>query len=358
MPDPTSPLTDPADDIRVADGTSGNTPADQPKQGSNLTVVIAFAANLLVAIAKTVVALLTGSAAMLAEAAHSWADTGNEIFLIIGARRARRPEDESHPLGYGRSGYVWAMFAAIGLFAVGAGVSVLHGISSLTEESEGQNYLWGYIVLGISFVLEGTSFAQAFRQTRRGAKKRRITSLRYVTRTSDPMLRAVFAEDSAALVGLIIAALALFLHQITGNAIWDAIGSILVGLLLGVVAIVLIARNASLLTGEGATPRVRQQLLRFLLDHSEIQSVSFLHCEWVGPEELLVIASVDIRGDDRETEVAKRMQDVEDQLESHSPVKRAVLTLTRPGDTTQLTPESHATPRRRPSAWTAGATRP
>lgn len=308
----------------------------EQESGSGVTVVLAFATNFLVAVAKSIVAALTGSASMLAEAAHSWADTGNEIFLLIGEKRSRKPADRSHPLGYGRSGFVWAMFAAIGLFAVGAGVSIWHGIQSLTVESEGEDYLWGYVVLAISFALEGTSFLQALRQTRRGARRRRLDPLRYVAKTSDPMLRAVFAEDSAALLGLLIAGAGLLLHQITGNAIWDALGSILVGVLLGIVAIVLISRNASLLTGEGGTPLVRNELLKIILDSPEIASVSFFHTEWVGANQILVLASVDVAGDARESELRRLMQDVEDRLERQQVVARALLTLTRPGDTTQL----------------------
>lgn len=306
---------------------------------SSLTVVLAFGANLLVAIAKTVVAAITGSASLLAEATHSWADTGNEVFLLIGERRARRGPDPSHPLGYGRVGYVYAMFAAIGLFAVGAGVSVWHGVRSLGEAgTEEVGYGWGYLVLAIAFVLEGTSFLQAFRQSRTGARARRIPLLRHVGTTSDPMLRAVFAEDACALIGLVIAAAGMGLHQLTGDARWDAAGSILVGVMLGIVAIILIVRNASFLSGEGGSPAARDHLLTLIAGHPDVEQVTFLHTEWVGADRMFVVASVDLVGDARESVLQHTVQAIEDMLEQEPSVARAVLTLRNPSDQARLLP--------------------
>lgn len=164
----------------------------------SLTVVLALGANALVAIAKSVVAVITGSAAMVAEAAHSWADTGNEIFLLVAERRAARAADRAHPLGYGRAAYVWSMIAAFGLFTVGAAVSVIHGVQSLGAAEEDVNHLIAYVVLAIAFVLEGTSFLQARRQARAMAAKARMSSWEYIGSTSNPTLRAVYFEDASA----------------------------------------------------------------------------------------------------------------------------------------------------------------
>lgn len=321
---------------RMTDTTT--TPA-AAESGNSLTVMLAFGANFLIAVAKTVVAFLTGSAAMVAEAAHSWADTGNEVFLLIGERRSQRAPDPSHPLGYGRSGYVWSMFAAFGLFAVGSAVSVWHGIQSLNAPEEETSYFWAYVVLAVAFVLEGTSFLQALREARTGAAERHQSILAHVKTTSNPVLRSVFVEDSLALVGLIIAALGLFLHQETGHPVWDAIASILVGVVLGVGAILLISRNARFLTGEATSERGRNYLLGLILGHPNVESVSLLHTEWVGADQILVIAAVDLVGDVPESQLQVLLQEVEDRIESESEVSRAILGLTNPRNADRLTVE-------------------
>ena len=132
-----------------------------PKDESLLTVVIALAANVLVALAKSVAAAFTGSASLVAEAAHSWADVGNEVFLLVAARLSARPRDRTHPFGYGREAYVWSMFAAFGLFTAGSVVSIWHGVQSLAAEESETEYLWGYIILALAFVLEGVSYQEA-----------------------------------------------------------------------------------------------------------------------------------------------------------------------------------------------------
>ena len=294
-------------------------------------MIVAFFANFGIALGKTVVAMVTGSASMLAESAHSWADTGNQVLLFIGDKRGRRPADESHPLGYGRESYMWSLMAAFGLFTAGAVVSIWNGISKLSAASEEDiTYTWAYVVLGIAFLFEGISFAQAFRQTRREARQIDRDVLEHAMRTSDPMLRAVFAEDAAALIGLVIAAIGVSLHQLTGNAVFDAVGSILVGTVLAVVAVVLINQNRRYITGQETDPRLQRMAVERLRELPGVNRVTFLRMEFVGPRQTFLVASVDLDGDQPESSVAHRLRELEEALEAESYVREAILTLATP----------------------------
>jgi cation diffusion facilitator family transporter len=301
---------------------------------SALTVLVAFGANFAIAAAKTVAAAVSGSASMLAESAHSWADTGNEVFLMIANRRSARPADPRRPLGYGREAYVWSLLAAIGLFVVGASVSIWHGVSELIggQEAHGRDYTLAYAILAISSVLESVSFLQAFRQLRAEARGLDRDLLTHALETSDPTTRAVFAEDAAALIGVVIAACGIAMHEVTGAAAWDAVGSILVGVLLGVVAVVLIDRNRRFLTGEPGSADLRDAAIARMRQLGDVAEVRYLRLEFIGPKQLFLVASVDLTGDDAESSVARRLRRLERELETDPYVVDAVLTVSEPDD--------------------------
>ncbi|WP_322097903.1 cation diffusion facilitator family transporter [Nakamurella alba] len=314
---------------------------------SFVTVVVAFTANLLVAIAKSIVAGITGSASLLAEAAHSWADTGNEVFLLIAERRARKAPDERQPLGYGREAYVWALFAALGLFAAGSAVSITHGINELRSPEPAEHFLLGYLVLAVAFVLEGISFLQSVRQARREAAGMDRDLLEHVMVTSDPTLRAVFAEDAAALIGLVIAAAGLLAHQLTGSSTPDAIASILLGVMLGVVAIVLINRNRRFLVGQEADPRVRSATIAALLRMPEVDRVTALRLEVVGPRRMYLVADVDLAGDDVEHRTAVRLRALEARICESPVIVAATLSLSAPDEPSLVARTDPAPPEER-----------
>lgn len=309
--------------------------AANQRQGSSeslVTVIVAFGANLLIAVAKSVAAAITGSASLVAEAAHSWADAGNEVFLLVANRRSARPADPQHPFGHGREAYVWSLFAALGLFVAGSAVSITHGVQELINPEPASDYLIGYLVLALSFVLEGISFSQSIRQARPEAASFDRDLIEHVMVTSDPTLRAVFFEDAAALTGLVIAAAGLGLHELTGSPTPDAIGSILVGVLLGVVALVLINRNRRFLVGQEADPRVRAAVIQQLLEQPEVARVTYLRLEVVGPRLVSVIGDVDLTGDETESHVAYRLRTLEARITSSAAVAGTVLSLSAPDE--------------------------
>lgn len=308
-----------------------NAPEDQKKHsGSLVTVLIAIGANFLIAIAKSVAAFLTGSASMIAEAAHSWADTGNGVFLLIAEKKAIKPADKSHPLGYGKESYVWSMIAAFGVFMAGSIVSIYTGITEWNAVETETNYTIAFVILAVALVLEGTSLVQAYRQSKKHGVALNISAIDYVIDTSNPTLRGVFFEDSAAVIGLVIAAAAMGMHAYTGEPFWDALGSIIVGILLGLVAIFLISRNRDFLVGSRVSDRMHSYVLTKLLDHPDIDSVSYLHLEWAGPKKIFMVAAVDFAGNQLEENIAQKFETIENQFRANPIFQEAILTLSVP----------------------------
>ncbi|MET7326781.1 cation diffusion facilitator family transporter [Nonomuraea sp. NPDC005650] len=267
---------------------------EQRDSGESLgTVLVAGAANLTIAVAKLVAGLLSGSAAMLSEAAHSAADTVTELLLLVAVRSAGRPADRRHPFGHGKSGFVWAMMAAVATLVGGAGFSITHGLHVISHGEELTNLAPAYIVLAVAFVIEAVSFTKALSQLRRQAARYDLDPLRLVRITSDTALKAVLFEDAAALVGLIIAAAGLAGSQLTGSALWDGAASVGIGLLLLVVAITLIRSNLSLLIGRAAPPQIETGIRAELMAQPEVEEVVELLTMMIGPGSILVAAKID-----------------------------------------------------------------
>ncbi|WP_367107149.1 cation diffusion facilitator family transporter [uncultured Psychrobacter sp.] len=321
----------PSSRTRGAKNSNNNSAPDEDKKSSSvITVLIAIGANFLIAIAKSVAAFITGSASMIAEAAHSWADTGNGIFLLVAEKKAVKPADRSHPLGYGKESYVWSMIAAFGVFMAGSIVSIYTGITEWNAAETQTNYTIGFIILAVAFVLEGFSLVQAYLQSKKHGEALNVSAIGYVVDTSNPTLRGVFFEDLAAVIGLVIAAAAMGMHAYTGEPFWDALGSIIVGLLLGAVAIFLISRNRDFLVGHKVSDSMHRYVLGELLDHPDIDSVSYLHLEWVGPKKIFMVAAVDIVGNPREQDIAHKFEAIENQFRDNPLFQEAILTLSVP----------------------------
>ncbi|WP_432561427.1 cation diffusion facilitator family transporter [Kineococcus sp. SYSU DK003] len=259
------------------------------------TVLVALLANVGVGVAKGVGGAVTGSSALLAEAAHSVADTLNEAFLLLSLSRADRPADRTHPFGYGKERFFWSLLAAVGIFLSGAVFSIAEGISSLTgeaEETSTRHFVVIYAILGLSILLEGGSLLKALRQVVREAATARRRLLTYVVRSPDPTVKTVASEDSIAVLGVLVAVAGTVLHQVTGSNVWDALSSIVIGALLAVVAVLLGRDTKELLIGEAADPAVRVEAVRVLGGEPGIVRVQEVLTMQLGPKNVLVAGRV------------------------------------------------------------------
>jgi len=283
------------------------------------TVFVALAANIVIAVAKLIAGLLSGSTAMLAEAAHSFADSLNEVFLGISLRRARRGADATHPLGHGRERFLWALMAAIASFLIGGCLSVGIAIRQLEiHDSAVGSPLAAWIVLAVSFIADGVSWLQSVGQARREARERGQSVVRHLLRASEPLVRAIVVEDTAALIGLVIAAAGLLLRQLLGTNTPDAIASLLIGILLAITAFGLARPLADFLVGRSLPPDLLEELRRILAASPCIEQVVTLQAVYTGPEEVIVAAKVHPAKGASVEELAHAMDDLDRQLRAAS----------------------------------------
>jgi cation diffusion facilitator family transporter len=292
-----------------------------PRQAgeSATTVVVALLANLGIALAKLAAALISGSSAMLAESFHALADTGNEVVLLIAQKQSQIPADDAHPLGHGRAAYFWALIAALGVFVTGALLSIREGIHELLHPGESTSFLVAYLVLAISLALETVSLLRAYRQLRREATDLDREFTEHVRLTSDPITRAVFAEDAAAVAGNVIAGAGIALEQLTGSPVPDAVAALLIGVILAYVALELTRRNADFLIGRRAPPNIEAQVRQTILGRRGVTGITELWVTFLGPRRLRVLARVDIDDGLSGAGVKSLIREIEDSLIESSP---------------------------------------
>jgi cation diffusion facilitator family transporter len=278
---------------RRDDGSSG-----KQKDESTRTVLVAMAANALIALGKLFIGVMTGSAAMLSEGAHSVADTMNEAFLLTALKRSKRRPDVQHPFGYGKERFFWSLLAAVGIFVLGAGFSFLEAIQAFTSSGEGKEaYLAAYIMLAVAFVLEGISWLRAVWQTRNEAREREKGVVQHIRESSDPTVKTVASEDTAALVGLVLAFGGLLLHQLTGKAMWEGVASVGIGLTLVFVAYALARDAKGLLIGEAADEPTRERICNLLESYEGVDEVLEVLTMRIGTDQLLVAVRLDFSDD-------------------------------------------------------------
>ena len=264
-------------------------------QGERRTVLIALAANAVIAVAKLAGGVTVGSAAMLAEGAHSIADTANQGLMLVSLRLGDRKADEQHPFGYGKERFFWTFLVAVMIFFAGAIFSIGEGVTRMFESHESAGSFWvSYLILGVAGIAEGVSFARAFRQTRAAAREADMGLLEFVRWSKEPTTKTVFSEDAAALAGLVIAFGGILLQQLTGSHRWDAGAAILIGLLLVAVAVALGRDVKGLLIGESARERDRDAIRETVEAREEVGRLVDLRTMYVGPRALLVAARVDL----------------------------------------------------------------
>jgi len=265
--------------------------------GSKLAVYAAITGNSVVLVAKLVAFLLTGSGAMLAETIHSMADVGNQALLAVGIRRSERAPAGEHPAGFGRDAFVWALISAVGIFFLGCGLSVAHGVESLlSHDHEVVATGIALAVLALSFVVEGFTLLVAVRAVVRDARARGMGVIRHIRTTGDPFGVAVLLEDAAAVFGVTLAAVALILTRVTGAVWWDAVGSIAIGVLLGGVAWFLIRKNRDLLIGRSVGDEQRERIHQLLADDPAVESVAIERAIITGAHSFRISAELDFDG--------------------------------------------------------------
>jgi cation diffusion facilitator family transporter len=258
------------------------------------TVALAMLANAGVGLLKLVAGLVSGSAALLSEAAHSVGDTSTELLLATALWRSSRPADGVHPFGYGKERYFWSLLAAVGIFVSGAAFSVFEGVHTIVSPEHAAHLLWiNYPVLGLAFVLEGLSLRQAIRSTHGEAQRRRRSIGEVVRDPHDPTVRSVVLEDTAALIGLVVAGLGVGLHQLTGSAMWDGAASLVIGALLVVAAVLLAQTCKALLIGKQADSRLMRRIEERLEEQDEVDDVVDVLTMLTGVDRVLLCTRVD-----------------------------------------------------------------
>lgn len=291
-------------------------------EGSNFVVWAALLGNLAIAVTKFVAAAITGSSAMLSEGIHSFVDTGNEVLLLYGMKRAARPADETHPLGYGRELYFWSFIVALLIFAVGAGVSVYEGVVHLQNPEEIRQPRIVFIVLGISFVFEGISWFFALREFR--SKQGGHSAWAAFKESKDPPTFMVLFEDSAALAGIVVAAAGAGLSVATGNPHYDGIASLVIGAILGVVAVLLARESKALLIGERADPELSAAIMALANSQDGVGRPNGIATVQLAPDQVVVNLSLEFDDGLRTPEIEKAVVELEQRIRKDHPEVSAV----------------------------------
>jgi cation diffusion facilitator family transporter len=288
---------------------------------NKLVIYVAIAGNLAIAIVKFIAAGLSGSSAMLSEGIHSMVDTGNQLLLLLGVNRSRRPADGQHPFGYGKELYFWSLIVAVMLFGIGGGMAIYEGVDHVINPRPLEDPFWAYAVLGVSMLLEGISWTFAMRALLR--EKGKYTLWQTLRRSYDPTVLTVLLEDTAALIGLAVAFFGIYLTHRFSNPYFDGGASVLIGVTLCVVSVILIRESKGLLVGEAATPEVVESVTSLARNEPAVVAVNQVLSMVFGPEEVLLNIEAQFVPSLTVNELAKAVSRLEAAIQKEHPrVKR------------------------------------
>jgi cation diffusion facilitator family transporter len=286
--------------------------------GEKSTVHYAIAANLVIALVKAVAAVVSGSAALVAETAHSLADTGNQVLLRVSLSKAERPPDEEHPFGYGRERFFWALLVAVTMFVLGALASIGEGLLAIFVGGE-TTYAIAYVVLAIALVAETVSLVRAVLELRAGAVREGWPFNRYLRRSTDPTVRTVLFEDTAGIVGVLVAAAGIAAHQVTGARMWEGVASIAIGLLLGWLAVILGRNSKNLIIGQPADAEERATIEQTVVRQPEVERLRQLRTVHLGPDHLFVAVDLQFKSEITAAEIERAARRMESELRAAVP---------------------------------------
>jgi len=296
---------------------------------TKFVIYVAIAGNLAIAFVKFIAAALTGSSAMLSEGIHSLVDTGNQLLLLLGVNRSRKPADAKHPFGYGKELYFWSLIVAIMLFGVGGGMTIYEGVTHILEPRPLEEPFWAYVILGVSMLMEGISWTFAIRALL--AEKGNHSLWQTLRRSYDPSVLTVLLEDTAALIGLMVAFAGIYLAHRFSNPYFDGAASVVIGVILCIVSVILARESKGLLVGEAATPEVVESVTSLALNEPAVVAVNQVLTLVFGPEEVLLNIEAQFVPSLRVSELAKVVSRLEVTIQQYHPsVKRIFIEVAPP----------------------------
>ena len=295
--------------------------ANEPTGGLR-TILTAMIANATVACAKFAGFAITGSSALLAEALHSVADTTNQSLLLVGKKKAKKSPSRARPFGHGRERFFWSFVVSLVVFTLGSLYAIYEGVNKIINPEPIDSLVWALAILGFAMCMEGFAFRTAMKEAKH--YKGKFSWKEYIGRSKNPEIPVILLEDFGAITGLSFAFICVLLAEVTGNAVWDGVGTLGIGILIGSIAFVLARETKSLLIGEGALPEQVRAIRRAIISHSDVVSIVDLRTEYIGPETLLVAGDIEFSSDINYEELHETVDEIESRIKEVEPLAKLI----------------------------------